>query len=284
MILIKKQSSNSIDFYFESIPNSSQVKITFFAYPLKEDLHSDSFRIIPYDEYVEDISLGKKSAYKKIVFPGKNIFALIVVIFITLLIFILNRASLTSIEAIASIFASYIVAKELWEDVDTFLQNVTDRFFISWRPDEFIYRKEDLGAIQDLMQYARNLRHKGGIILPVKFDYSKQSNSKNVELLYKDLTNDRFLMFKLIFEKPVNLTRDLVLGFRISTSRKLFFINFNKEQFQMVENNKIGSVDREKKYIKGSYIERITINIGRMKLYLRSRIKEGEVIKIISSK
>jgi len=244
--------------------NLSFVDITFFVYPLDTNFSAKDIQIQPYDEYIENLSKSNNTSYEKISDSSKNIFGIFLSLIIFLIFLIFKPEILISVESIVSIFASYTIGKELWNDIDEFLQDKTKNWRIKWIEREFSYKHDELGTINNFIDQARTFKYKTRTILADKFDFQHHSNAKILKLGFNKKIFSKEKMRLLNFRLSNN-SDTFIAGMKLTLKKKFLFINYSKEIFQILHKPKDLKLDTDE-------IHKTVLNIGNLKIYLRENV------------
>jgi len=267
------------------IKDINSLAVTTMFYPVSRDITSDDFTLLPYQEYTDEISEGGRTTYEVIHdFSGKlfGIF-LASIIFI---IFQLNQDQVFSIEAAVGIIGAYIAGKELWSDLNIWLQKISKNWKFSWKDKEFYYQKVDFGSIQNYTRYIRNTRYGSNFILPTKLDFINQSSSKILELKYsqkeldlmsKDYTHLVSLEYPAKFGKEFT-KNEYLLAIKLSLIKNVFGIEIISEYFQSKYENSTGCLDFNGNWLENKTMLRKAVKIGNLKIYLENTPLELQII------
>jgi hypothetical protein len=264
----------------------SSFECTFFMYPYDKGLNANYFNLSPYEEYVKDVNMGRRSMYGKLDNIGDNIFGFILGFTILFFFWIFNRREIFSIEAVVSIFAAYAIGKELWNDFDNGLTNWTQNWKLSWRDNSHYYIKQDFGSIQKFWKVARQEKYQHDTLLAKKIDFLSYSNSKTVELLFhrkdlKDISQENINLVVINFDEGIAVKKDnFMFGAKITLTKNILFWKTNTELFQSVSKGQLGAVDKNDHWHEDKVLVRKTVNVGRVKFYWRSGMGEGELISL----
>jgi len=168
---------------------------------------------------------------------------------------------------------------------------ITKNWPIRWKDGEYYYSKQDFGTIQKFWREGRNERYKISMVLPTKMDFISQSNTKTVEISYKQedlnlVEGDSTRVASINFPKKTssNLTNNFLFTTKLTLVKKGFFINFTTEYFQALKSGKIGSLDPQNNWQNNILLVKKVINIGQIKIYLEAKIlKNVKIINYLNS-
>lgn len=252
-------------------------------YPYSRKVSSRDMSLYPFSEYVKDILSHQRSAYAKIVSPMSNIFGLLMGIVITIIFFFLKRADLYSIESIVSIFGAYVIGKELWDDIENFMINISRKWRLRYIENYYSYKLEKQTTLTHYSYLAKKERYGKSSLMPEKMDFIEQSNSQTIRMLFniKDLKSGHGPSAHVLsIHVAPNLLNDFekrgyMLGVKISFNRKFLFIFRCYEFFQSISGNSHGCLDNNCEWIPEGIFYRNTVLIGRVKLFLNTGMIEN---------
>ena len=140
-------------------------------YPYSRQLNSGKIILTPYEEYARDILAQQRSAYKPIGQIGKNLFGIFLGALIIGIFALLKPVELYSIESIVSIIGAYAIGKELWDDLENWLVNLTASSRIRFQPRYYSFQLEKNTTISKYFSLARNSRYGHPMLLPYQMDF-----------------------------------------------------------------------------------------------------------------
>lgn len=252
-------------------------------YPYSRRITSESYSFNPYEEYVKDILTNKNSAYIRRESNTSNLFGLLLGIFIASIVYTVKPESLYSVEALVSIFGSYIVGKELWDDIENILINLTKNWRLRYQGPKYSYELEKHSTLAKYSVFAKKHRYGKLSLLPQKMDFIEQSNSETVRLYLSmkeiaalDQDTSHILSIRLdkevleYFEK-----KGFMLGVKISFNRHfLGFVN-RYEVFQSLHKKKAGCLDKNSDWLDNNAFFRKTATFGHLKWFRSSGLLEN---------
>ncbi len=286
-ILQIRKNSDRIDLFLRNkgfLQKFNSVQISFFTYALSQKQNSGSFKFLPYEEYITDLSNGFQSSYEKVDSNAGKIFGIFLGLILAVIFYIINPDLLISVEAIVSIFGVYTIAKEIWNDIDLLLQNLTQSTFFRWMDTLFNYRKLNFGTIQSLWEDARKIRYKGEFLLAERLNFIEHSNSKTIDLEFKSKSfkteDEELQILKINLDEKVENFGNYSFGLKITLVKSFLFINLNDEYFQIWNGNNIGLYSKEDVFIDNSILRKKVFVFSRLKYYLKSEHIEEIMIDI----
>jgi hypothetical protein len=161
-----------------------RVECHIVLYPYSRKITSDDIHFYPYEEYVNDVLSNQRSAYAEIQSPADQVFGLALGLCIALIYALLSPASLLNIEAIVSVFGAYLVGKELWNDIERLLVNVSKTWKLRYQDGYYQYRLEKDTTLTLYSYLAKRQRYGKAALLPDRIDFIKQSNSQTLRMCF----------------------------------------------------------------------------------------------------
>lgn len=266
----------------------NQLEIIYFLYPYHKELSADSFKLLPYEEYIKDLSIGNRSSYFLLDNSSSRIFGILVSLFIFVAFALFRPSELFSLQSVVALLGAYLTSREMWIDIDNFLVRISNNWLFSWRPTQFFYERENFGTIQRFWKIARKQRTGSETILASKMDFNSHSNSKTLELLFTN-TDLKTAKHKKVIFSTINFTDKkqnkiwnhsaFMFGCKMSLIKKWLLMSFVTEYFQAIEGTKCGATDYQGNWKEGKFLIRNSILLGRLKIYFGSRWLEGFIIK-----
>lgn len=245
-----------------------------YPYSRKVDAHHISFK--PYEEYVEDIAGDQRSSYARIGEPFRNIFGIILGVFIILIFACFKPEELFSIESIVSVFGAYTVGKELWSDLEAWLVKLTDNRKLRFQPRYYMYKLERHTTVTRYSRLARKHRYGMSVVLPDQMDFIQQSNSQTIRMYFNHADYGGVLAENKVHVLSIHLDPEALsafeeggymLGFKISLNRHIGHYRRSIELFQSFDGASKGCLDLQELWVPEAVLCRNTFSLSRWKWY-----------------
>jgi hypothetical protein len=293
-ITLQQSSTNPhhFDLYLsqlETLAEFDRVECAVFVYPQSRQLDADSFHLLPFEEYVDDVTEGQRSSYRVAQDITDKLFGSSLAVSILALFWLFNGRLDLSLEAIVAVFGAYAIGKELWQDIDHALSEASSAWPLRWHEFEYYYQREHFGTMQRFSQLGRMRKYGEFSALPSKLDFITHSNSKTVEMLFQpnDLTQvstDRVRILTLEVEQSAlsAFTKEnFLLTVKLSCSKQYLKLWRTTELYQAVLKGQVGAVDQQNIWQKGVVLERNSWRVGKLSTHGSSfALRKGELLKI----
>ncbi len=261
-----------------------EVECHVVVYPYSRKVSSSSINIYPYEEYIQDVLAQQRSAYARLQSHFNEIFGLSLGLLIALIFWALKPEELFSIESIVSVFGAYIVGKELWDDLDRALVEISKNWPIRYRDSYYQYVLEKHTTLTAYSAWAKEKRYGKAMILPIKVDFIKQSNSQTVRMLFdardfKRSGNAQEAHILSIHVDPAVqnvFEAGFMFGVKLSLNRRGFLgITRHLELFQSLSEGELGCLDEHETWVPHAIFYRQTFSVGRVKYFMHKGVISG---------
>lgn len=246
------------------------------VYPYSRKVYSHHMRFYPYEEYVKDILSRQKSAYTAIKSQFDKLFGVVLGLLITIIFWFLKPVDLYSVESTVSVIGAYFVGKELWDEIENFLIELTKTWRLRYIESYYAYALEKHTTMTNYGYFAKRHRYGKASLLPDKMDFIEKSNSQTVRMWFD--TKELYA-----FQEPashilsIHITPDVVQEFEQEGFLFGIKLSFNKrclcgivkslELFQSVHNYVKGCLDENGAWIDDGLFYRQTFMLGRLKWF-----------------
>ena len=269
--------------HLERIAGFHLLECHLVLYPYSRQLNSGMITLMPYEEYARDILAQQRSAYKQIGQIGKNLFGVFLGLLIIGVFALLKPVELYSIESIVSIIGAYAIGKELWDDLENWLVNVTSTARVRFQPRYYSFQLEKNTTISKYFYLARTSRYGHPMLLPHQMDFIQQSNSQTVRMLFRvaDLPADGGSpVHVLSIHLPPALASEFeekgyLFGVKWGLIKKRGPLQRSLEVFQSFHGDSLGCLDLANRWQEGKAFLRETLSLSRVKYYWKNRLLDG---------
>jgi hypothetical protein len=255
-------------------------------YPYSRRVTSEDFAFYPFEEYVRDVASQQRSAYTPIHSQFNEVFGLSLGVLIAAVFALFKPQDLLSIESIVSVFGAYAIGKELWDDIDRALVNLSKKWRLRLQDSYYRYQLEKHTTLTSYSCLAKRRRYGKSPLLPVKIDFIKQSNSQTLRMCFRvqDITpvegpKAHVHSIHIDPERLADLEQGgFLFGVKLSLNKGFLGINRNLELFQSLDKDSIGCLNEVGGWVEGAVFYRHTLTLGRIKFYIDQGLVHGERI------
>jgi hypothetical protein len=270
----------------EHLQRYDSIECHLVLYPYSRKVCSEHIKFYPFEEYVKDILTQQKSAYVKLCSQFNELFGLFLGLIITLIFMKFKPTEFFSVEAIVSVLGAYFVGKELWDDLENILINISKTWKIRYLENYYAYRLGKHTTLTNYSRFAKTQRYGKVPLLPEKIDFIEQSNSQTIRM-YFDMNELQAFRDSsghvLSIHIDPSVLQDFeqegfMFGVKLSFNKHLFGIMKSLELFQSLHKQAKGCLDEKGEWIEGGIFYRKTLTYGRMKLFLKSGLIHHKTI------
>jgi hypothetical protein len=283
----RSSNTHQLEVFLQDVPTLrkyQKIEVTVSYYPYQQISRTQGFHFEPYEDYVSDLADGKRSTYQEKEETSAQVFGLLLGATIFGFFAYFNPALLISVESFVSIFASYTVGKELWRDLDLYLQNTSKSWKVRWIEQTFYYALQQFGTLQRFWQLARFKRFGYTITLPSEIDFISHSSSKTVEMSFEishfalNQQSARVLRILLPAGSKSNLKNGLVI-IRFGLVESFGVFSHVTEYYQASNKGSIGTLNLADKWFKNKSLQKKFWRIGRLVWFTQeARLTNTQII------
>ena len=255
-------------------------------YPYSRAITSDDLAFYPFEEYVKDVLSQHRSAYARIQSRFNETFGLLLGLIIALVFARFKPEDLLSVESVVSVFGAYTIGKELWDDIQRMLIEITKSWRVRYQDSYYTYHLEKNSTLTYYSYLAKRQRYGISSLMPAKIDFIKQSNSQTVRMWFDMKDLDTFPEPKahiLSVHVEPDLQEELerggfLFGVKLSLNKQRLGIIRSLELFQSVSRGAKGCLDEKGGWIQDAAFYRRTWRCRRVKCFQAKGIIRGETI------
>jgi len=255
-------------------------------YPYSRQICADDVHFYPFEEYVHDVLSNQRSAYAEIRSPMAQIFGLLLGLAIALIFATFKPQSLLEIESIVSVFGAYAIGKELWDDIEKLLVNISKNWRLRYQDSYYRYRLEKRTTLTSYSYLAKRQRYGRDTLLPEKIDFIKQSNSQTLRMCF-DIRDFASLKNPVAHIHSIHIDEDLIgdfeeagymFGVKLSFDRRTLGLCRCFEVFQSINKASMGCLDETGQWVERAVFYRHTLTFGKLKFYVNQGILRHETV------
>jgi hypothetical protein len=272
--------------HFEHLQKYDSMECHIVLYPYSRKICSQNIKFFPFEEYVKDILSCQKSAYIPIRSQFNEIFGLLMGLVLIIIFALFKPADLFSLEAIVSVLGVYFVGKELWDDIERLLINISKTWSLRYQENYYAYQLGKHTTLTHYSRFAKKNRYGKVPLLPEKMDFIEQSNSQTTRMCFKvrdlqSLQDSTGHMFSIHIDPDVVQEFEqegFMFGVKLSFNKHFLGFVYHFELFQSLHKGSKGCLDEKGEWIEGGIFYRKTLTLGRLKLFIKSGLLHQETI------
>lgn len=263
--------------------NSCECQI--LLYPYSRKITAKQLKFFPFEEYVKDVSNNQRSVYSVIERQTNKFVGIGVGLLIALVFYWINPGELLSIQSVAAIIGAYIVGKEIWDDLDKVLVNMTKNSRVRFLPESFSYELESHSPLTQYSTFAKSIRYQKSSLLPDKIDFLAKSNSQIVNLAFgkKSLEqiSEDFAHILSLRINPGQLAEfekgGYLFAIKLGLKKNGFLFTKNLELFQAVNQGRLGCLEANRWVDEGLFSQE-SISWGKFQICLGGAVVKNKLI------
>ena len=261
---------------FDRLKRYHVVECHTVLYPYSRKVGSQHIAFYPFEDYVNDVISRQRSAYASIRSHFNEVFGLLLGLIIALVFAGFQPQALWSIESIVSVFGAYTIGKQLWDDIERAMVNLSKNWRVRFQDSYYRYRLEKHTTLTSYSCLAKQRRYGQAALLPEKIDFIKQSNSQTLRMAFnmRELRIDPGPVAHLhsIHVQPEQLgdleREGFMFGIKLSLNKRFLGFTSNYELFQSIDSCLRGCLDERGEWIEHGVFYRRTLTWGRLKWYI----------------
>lgn len=261
-------------------------------YPYSPRISSSDYDFYPFEEYIDDITEDKRSAYEEIGSAGRHIFGLALGVLLAGIAVAISKESIISVESMLSLLGAYFVGKDLWVDIERVLVEATKTWRLRYLPRTFRYRLEKHNTLTMYSALARRQRYGVTVLLPELLDFIDHSNSQTVRMCFRarelreqDSSPTHILCINMRPDLVGELERHgFMLGVKVSFNTERLGLVRSFEVFQSLHLGERGCLDGAGTWHPEAVFYRRTARVGRLKLFREQGVTKGRrLLKLLDA-
>ena len=251
-------------------------------YPYSRAVNSAGLTFFPFEEYVQDVLAQQRSAYALMARSWPKLFGLLIGLVIALFFLRFKPDDLFSVESVVSIFGAYVLGKELWDDIENGLIELSKGWRLRYREDYYRYKLEKHTTLALYSSFAKRQRYGKAALTPERMDVIKQSNSETVRMCFdlRELRRFEGVAHLLsIHVEPALLEEfergGFLLGVKLSLNRRTLGVTRCWELFQSQQRGACGCLDEAGGWMENTVFYRRTVVWGRLKYFREAGVLQN---------
>ncbi|MCC7164679.1 MAG: hypothetical protein IT331_19445 [Anaerolineae bacterium] len=277
------------DVELNNIPALKQydsVEVHLVLYPFSRQITADSYKFNPFQEYADEISTRRRSLYTRVPRPANSLFGIFLGIAIILFFLAVRPSEVYSLQSIVAILGAYFIGKDLWNDIEAALVNLSKNWTLRYQTRYYEYQLEKNTTLTNYSAVAREHRYGKASLLPERMEFITNSNSKTVRMRFshqdlQGLCEQTAHILGMRFEPQVaaEFTRaGYMFSVKISLNERTLFVRRAHEYFQSLNAGERGCLNFNNKWMGDAALGREAIFVGNLRYLAGKRIIPAAVI------
>ena len=269
--------------HLSSLRKFDAVECQMVFYPYSDTITSKDYTLLPFEEYVKDLTQHNRSAYACVKSSAKEVFGVLLGVLVFLVVLRYTHSDVVTMESLIGIFISYFIGKDLWDDIEEILQDLTRSSRLQYRERDYHYQIDRGSTIHMFNRFASRKRHGQNLLYPSELDVVMRSQSGTVRMRFmpedfptKDGESAHLLTVSLDPRKAADLrSRGYLMGLKATFCRRVLFITHNTDFYQSLDEGKKGCMGDAGEWLPGKAFMRTHLALGRLRLILKTGYLEN---------
>lgn len=256
------------------------VEVHIVLYPFARQILSDNYRFTPFEDYSNDISTRRRSLYTRVPRAANSIFGIALGIAIILFFLAVRPSEVYSLQSIVAILGAYFIGKDLWNDIESALVNLSKDWQLRYQTGYYEYQVEKNTTLTNYSAVAREQRYGKASVVPERMEFISNANSKTIRMKFSqhDLrTFQENTAHMLAIRLDPNLADDFVrAGFmfsvKVSFNEHAFMARRSHEYFQSLNAGDRGCLNFDNVWMRDAALARDAYFFGNLRYLAGKRI------------
>lgn len=259
------------------------VEVHLILYPYSRRISADGYRFTPFEDYANDISTRRRSLYTRVPHPANSLFGIFLGIFIILVFLALKSSEVYSLQSIVAILGAYFIGKDLWNDIEAALVNISKDWKMRYQTSYYEYQVEKNTTLTNYSALAREQRYGRATLLPAQMEFISNANSKTIRMKFAqadlrgfDGERAHVLGIRLDPELADDFVRaGFMFSVKISLNEKRTVLRHSREFFQSLNGGQRGCLNFVNEWTPEAVLERDAYFFGSLRYLAGKAIIPG---------
>lgn len=277
---------NNID----ALKQYESVEVHLVLYPFSRQITSDAYKFNPFQEYANDISTRRRSLYTRVPRAANSLFGIFLGIAIILFFLVVRPSEVYSLQSIVAILGAYFIGKDLWNDIESALVNLSKDWTLRYQTSYYEYQVEKNTTLTNYSALAREHRYGKASLLPEQMEFISNANSKTIRMRFsrQDLAGFHEQTAHILgmrFEPQVTEEFEragYMFSVKISLNERALLVRRAHEYFQSLNAGERGCLNFHNEWTLDAALARDTVFLGRLR-YLAGKRLIPAVAMVIQS-
>lgn len=256
------------------------VEVHVVLYPFARQILAGNYLFTPFEDYANDISTRRRSLYTRVPRPANSLFGILLGICIILVFLAFKPSEVYSLQSFVAILGAYFIGKDLWNDIEAALVNISQSWKLRYQTSYYEYQVEKNTTLTNYSGLAREQRYGKASIVPAQMEFISNANSKTVRMKFSqsDLLafqgdTAHILAIRLDPELREPFVRDgFMFSVKISLNQGVGVLRRAHEFFQSLNTGQRGCLDFQNEWIPEAALARDAYFFGNIRYLAGKRI------------
>jgi hypothetical protein len=281
-----KQNPNLSYIYDVELNNISALKqyesveVHIIMYPFARQILSDNYRFTPFEDYSTDISTRRRSLYTRVPRPANSLFGILLGIAIILFFLAVRPSEVYSLQSIVAILGAYFIGKDLWNDIEAALVNLSKDWLVRYQTRYYEYQVEKNTTLTNYSALAREQRYGRASLVPEQMEFIANANSKTIRMKFASGDLRAFQedsAHVLAIRLDPHLADDFeragfMFSVKVSFNERVFPLRRSHEFFQSLNAGERGCLNFENEWMHDAALARDAYFFGNLRYLAGKRI------------
>lgn len=267
---------NNID----ALKRYDSVEVHLVLYPFSRQITADAYKFNPFEEYANDISTRRRSLYTRVPRAANSLFGIFLGIAIILFFLFVRPSEIYSLQSIVAILGAYFIGKDLWNDIEAGLVNLSKDWTLRYQTSYYEYQVEKNTTLTNYSAVAREHRYGKASLLPEQMEFISNANSKTIRMKFshqdlRGFNEQTAHVLGMRFEPQVATEFEragYMFSAKISLNVRALFVRRSNEYFQSLHAGERGCLNFNNEWTPGAAMARNALFLGRLRYLAGKRI------------
>lgn len=289
-----KQNSDLAYIYEVELNNISALKqydsveVHLVLYPFARQILADNYRFTPFEDYANDISTRRRSLYSRVPQPANSIFGILLGIAIILLFLVIHPEEVYSLQSIVAILGAYFIGKDLWNDIEAGLVNISKDWKLRYQTSYYQYQVEKNTTLTNYSALARVQRYGKASLVPGQMEFISNANSKTIRMRFSQNELRAFdgeTAHILAMRFDANLAQEFeragfMFSVKVSLNSRAVMVRRAREIFQSLNAGQRGCLNFENAWLDDAALERDAYFLWHLRYLIRKQILPNSALVV----
>lgn len=256
------------------------VEVHLVLYPFSRQITAETYKFNPFEEYANDISTRRRSLYTRVPRAANSLFGIFLGIAIILFFLAVRPDEVYSLQSIVAILGAYFIGKDLWNDIEAGLANVSKDWALRYQTSYYGYQVEKNTTLTNYSALAREQRYGKASLLPEQMDFISNSNSKTVRMKFSQhalhaFGQDTAHILGIRFDAPLEQEfthAGFMFSVKVSLNERALVVRRAHEFFQSLNAGTRGCLNFQNVWMNDTALARDAYFLGNLRYLANKRL------------